>query len=81
MSWSCDIPIIIVVLTLASYHKLPKEGGLYTYFGSLCLGHGTRLNSCGMEYRKLRTWGMKNSIMVLLKCPRMPTTAKVIPAK
>lgn len=52
-----------------------------SYFGNLCLGHGTILNNWGTEYMKLKTWGMKNSNMVLLKCPKIATTAKVIPEK
>ena len=39
------------------------------------------MKSCGAEKIKLKTWGIKNSNMVLLKCPRIPVTAKVIPAK
>ncbi len=35
----------------------------------------------GKEIAKFRSWGIKKSIRVLLKCPVIPTTAKVIPAK
>jgi hypothetical protein len=49
--------------------------------GNLCLGQGTNLNTCGTEYTKLTTWGIKNNSMVLLKCPRIATTANVIPEK
>lgn len=51
------------------------------YLGKRCRGQGTKWKSCGMEYRKLNTCGMKNSRSVLLKWPRMPTTANVIPAR
>lgn len=50
-----------------------------TYFGNLCLGHGTKRKSCGTLYRKLMICGMKKSKVVLLKWPIIPTTAKVIP--
>ena len=36
-------------------------------FGSRCLGQGTNLNSCGVDQRKLITWGIKNKSNVLLK--------------
>lgn len=52
-----------------------------TYLGNLCRGHGTNLNNCGTEYTKLTTCGIKNSNIVLLKCPRIATTANVIPEK
>ena len=31
--------------------------------------------------RVLRSWGTRRSMRVLLKCPRMAETAKVMPAK
>jgi hypothetical protein len=49
--------------------------------GNLCLGQGTNLNNWGVEYKKLMICGMKKSSNVLLKCPRIPTTANVMPAK
>ena len=51
------------------------------YFGKRCLGHGINLNSCGTDSKKLNTCGTKNSKRNLLKWPKMPTTAKVMPAK
>jgi len=27
----------------------------FSYFGNLCLGQGTNLNTCGTEYTKLTT--------------------------
>lgn len=50
-------------------------------FGNRCLGQGISLNSCGDEYKKLKTCGIKKRSVVLLKCPKMPTTANVIPEK
>ena len=44
-------------------------------------GQGIIFANCGREYKKLRTWGMKRSSSVFEKCPRMPTTANIIPAK
>ena len=38
-------------------------------------------NSCGIDRRKLNTYGMKKRSIVLLKWPRIPATANVIPAK
>ena len=52
-----------------------------SYLGKRCRGHGMKRNSCGTDSRKLMIWGIKNSSMVLLKWPMIPTTAKVIPAK
>jgi hypothetical protein len=52
-----------------------------THTGRRCRGQGTSLKSWGVEYRKLRIWGMKKRRRVLEKWPRMPTTAKVMPAK
>lgn len=49
--------------------------------GSRCRGHGTRWNSCGAEYTKLNACGSRRRIRVLLKWPRMATTAKTMPAK
>lgn len=52
-----------------------------THCGSRCLGHGTKWNNCGTEKMKLKTWGIKNNSIVLLKCPSIATTANVIPEK
>ena len=49
--------------------------------GSLCLGHGKKWKSWGIEKMKLATWGTKNSKAVLLKWPKIATTAMVIPEK
>ena len=49
--------------------------------GSRCRGHGTRWKSCGAEYTKLKACGRRSNISVLLKWPRMATTAKTMPAK
>lgn len=51
------------------------------YFGKRCRGHSIKWNNCGTENRKLKTCGMKNNKVVLLKWPKMPTTAKVMPEK
>lgn len=52
-----------------------------SYLGKRCRGQGTKWKSCGVEQRKFKICGTKKSKSVLLKCPKMPTTAKVIPAK
>lgn len=52
-----------------------------TYRGNLCLGHGKNRNNCGIEYKKLKICGIKNNNTVLLKCPKIPTTANKTPAK
>ena len=52
-----------------------------TYFGNLWRGHGTNLKSCGADSKKLKTCGIINSSIVLLKWPNIATTAKVIPEK
>ena len=49
--------------------------------GSRCRGHGTSLNNCGIEYKKFTTCGKQNNNNVSEKWPKMPATAKVIPAK
>ena len=69
-SFSLTVTIRISTLSVSSQ-----------YFGNLCLGHGRSLKSWGEEYTKLITWGMKNNNNVLLKCPRIATTANVIPLK
>lgn len=53
------------------------------YLGTRCLGHLNHHgnNNCGSDKMKLIHCGIKNSINVLLKCPNIPATAKVIPAK
>ena len=50
-------------------------------WGKRCLGHGTNLNSCGTERRKFITWGVANNKTSSDIWPRMPVTARVIPAK
>ena len=49
--------------------------------GNRCRGHGTILNNCGIEYKKFTTCGKQNNSNVSEKWPKMPATAKVIPAK
>lgn len=51
------------------------------YLGKRCLGQGSIWNSWGTEKMKLPIWGIKKSRAVLLKCPRMATTATVMPEK
>ena len=49
--------------------------------GSRWRGHGTSPNNWGRDMVKLNIWGMNSNKRVLLKWPRIPETAKVIPAK
>ena len=49
--------------------------------GKRCLGQGTRWKSCGALYTKLKICGISSNKRVLLKCPRMLTMAKTMPAK
>ena len=51
------------------------------YFGRRCLGQGINLNNCGTDNKKLKICGMKNKSKNLLKCPKIPTTANVMPEK
>jgi hypothetical protein len=44
--------------------------------GRRCRGQGTNLNSCGIEYRKLKICGPRNSSNVSEKCPKMPATVQ-----
>ena len=50
-------------------------------FGSLWRGQKTNPNSCGIDSTKLRICGININSNVLLKWPKIPTTAKTIPAK
>lgn len=62
--------------------EMPSNFPVFLFnLGNLCLGQGMIPISCGNEIAKFKSCGMKKSIKVLLKCPRIPTTAKVIPAK
>lgn len=57
------------------------RAGTGTHLGTRWRGQGTSPKSCGQLKMKLTIWGMKKSKSVLLKWPRMPTTAKAIPEK
>ena len=53
----------------------------YRYLGIRWRGQGTNPKSWGQLNRKLKIWGKKKSNKVLLKWPKIPTTAKAIPQK
>lgn len=38
---------------------------LWSIIGSLCLGHGIKLNNCGKDKKKFKNCGIKNNINVL----------------
>lgn len=65
----CVLKILII---------LNNKFNIEFYFGNLCFGYGIILNNWGIEYMKLKIWGMKNSNMVLLKCFKIVIIVKVI---
>ena len=77
---------INVILTISPpFSLLNVDGSIKPVrglnLGRRCLGQGTNLNSWGIDQTKFMTWGIKNNKSVLLKWPRIPTTANVMPAK